>query len=206
MMFLRVLAAALHPETLSFYAVAIRNLFTRSQQDLLAIWDGLVGALEALSVTLEARTDAFAFRAVGERHLWPVDIRQRVESLESRSARSPALLVQFLIAYSGDLDVSRAIRHLSRKPECAADILPRVQSYCEFNQDVDLVLRTGSNMRLTDGPFLATRKAEYVLVAKPFPEVSERDIRAALEQLLQTPAPANYQVRESDHSYARTLP
>lgn len=183
----------LQPSTLTFYAIAIRNLVTRSPSDLAALWKGLSAALELLEQNPRIGQDHYAFRAIGERDRWPKAIGEQVAALEHRyTDEKVALTIQFLIAYSGDRDFVRALSHLlGRNPPVQPDrVMDELERCSDVPVPIDLVIRTGTNMRLTDGPFLSCRRAEYLLLPEALPHVTVDTLGKQLNQLLSTPPAA----------------
>jgi undecaprenyl diphosphate synthase len=138
---------------------------------------GLMGLLSHYLET-EARTcrrNGVRLSAIGRRDRLDPQVLRSIEKAEDRTQNGRTLHVRLAIDYSSRdaiLDAARA---------CAGD---RTWSRAAFSSalppDVDLLVRTGREQRLSDFLLWECAYAEFVFLDCPWPEFGAEDLAAAL--------------------------
>ncbi len=157
-----------------FYTLSLENLQRRSKAELSLLFKLLK---KKLLEFLEKRPEA-EFRFGGELNLLPrelVDLMKRVE----RESEGNWPKVGLLVGYSGVYEVVRAAR-LAKNPNSYEDL--RKYFYLPDFPDVDLVVRTSGEERLSGFLPLQSAYAEFIFYPKLWPEMEISDFRAVLEE------------------------
>lgn len=189
MAFAEVLLSELGVTSLIFYVISLRNLVLRSGSELDAIFRAFVQGLSRFATSPLVRSADIRVKVLGQRSLWPHDVSfaARRASRLTRSHRTKEVV--FLLAYSGRLELEKGLRCLlrDRSSQRTDRLIDRLWRYLEVRKPIDIVIRTGGSVRLTDAPILPTLDAEFVSIPKPFPELTRDDIISYLRRACSFP-------------------
>ncbi len=180
----RVVAAALDR------GIRVLTLFTFSTDN----WGRPETEVAELMRTFEGffRVDAPAFAAhgvgisvIGRRDRLPASLRDAIEKIEAASARAVQLRVRLAIDYSGRdaiLHAARRFRHVSDdSAESFARLLADKEHDGEPAPDVDLLIRTGGEQRLSNCPLWEIAYAELYFTSCLWPDFGPAELDAALQ-------------------------
>jgi len=129
-------------------------------------------------------------KVIGERALLPSEVQAQIIDAERRTAtEAPSMVLTLAISYDGRRDVVRAARHLvalARRGELlpadvAEDTLIGALSTAE-TPEVDLLIRTSGERRLSGFLPLEACYAELIFLDKPWPDFNTQDLDEALEE------------------------
>ena len=136
--------------------------------------------------------EGIRLRAIGERSYLPAPLRALLERVEERSAGGNALQLTIAVSYDGRRDVVQAARRLvelARRGELLpADVTePQLFSCLSTAQlpDVDLLIRTSGERRLSGFLPLETCYAELSFNDKLWPDLTTGDLEEELEAYLE---------------------
>jgi undecaprenyl diphosphate synthase len=132
-------------------------------------------------------------KVIGERGLLPSALRERVALAEERTATpTPHMTLTLAVSYDGRRDVVRAARHLVHLAR-RGELLPA--DVCEDSligalstanaPEVDLLIRTSGERRLSGFLPLEACYAELIFLDKPWPEFTTGDLDDALKEFTQ---------------------
>lgn len=123
--------------------------------------------------------------AVGRRDRLPRAALQAIENAEWRTAAGRRLHLRVAIDYSSRDAIARAAAAaLAAEPALETERLAPVLSKAltTGSSDVDLLIRTGGERRLSDFLLWESAYAELVFTDRMWPEFDEADLDAALEE------------------------
>jgi len=180
----RVVLAALE------YGIHVLTLFTFSTDN----WGRPEGEVVELMRTFEGffRVDAPALAArgvrvsvIGRRDRLPDSLRDAIDTIEEASAAEGPLHVRLAIDYSGReaiLDAARRFQ-LTRHDsiEGFAQLLAETESNGEPLPDVDLLIRTGGELRLSNCSLWEIAYAELYFTPCLWPDFAPADLHTAVE-------------------------
>ena len=121
---------------------------------------------------------------LGRRDRLPSSLRHTVEQVESLTASGTGMHLRVAVDYSARDAVLRAaavIRGETTSREQFSELLARVDHDRMPATDVDLVIRTGGEQRLSDFLLWECAYAELLFVAKMWPDFTAKDLAEALE-------------------------
>ncbi|MEO6526195.1 MAG: di-trans,poly-cis-decaprenylcistransferase [Gemmatimonadaceae bacterium] len=121
---------------------------------------------------------------LGRRDRLPSSLRHTVEQVESLTASGSGMHLRVAVDYSARDAVLRAaavMRGESTSREQFSELLARVDHDRLPATDVDLVIRTGGEQRLSDFLLWECAYAELLFVSKMWPDFTATDLAEALE-------------------------
>ena len=186
----RVVRAAppLGVTTLTLFALSSDN-WRRSQPEIDAI-------LEVVREFLDADGPACALSGIrvsviGRRDRLPTALLESIERAETSTSSASRLHLRLAVDYSSrDSIVSAArafhVRHVVRDPDSnpaggARDGFGRLVAHERGAEEVDLLVRTGGERRLSDFLLWESAYAELVFSRRMWPEFDGRDLRRAID-------------------------
>jgi undecaprenyl diphosphate synthase len=169
----------------------VLTLFTFSTDN----WGRPEGEVSELMRTFEGffRVDAPALAArgvrvtvIGRRDLLPVSLREAIEKIEAASAAQAEMHVRLAIDYSGREAILRAARRLQQisddSPEGFSRLLADTGGAGEPVPDIDLLIRTGGEQRLSNCPLWEIAYAELYFTPCLWPDFGPADLDAAVQE------------------------
>ena len=127
-------------------------------------------------------------RFIGERRTLPVRLQARIAAAEERTGGNPGLKLQVAVSYGGRWDIVQAAQVLAR--QCAAGAM-RPEDITEERfaralalaalPDVDLVIRTGGEQRVSNFLLWNLAYAELYFTSRLWPDFVVADLEEALQ-------------------------
>jgi undecaprenyl diphosphate synthase len=148
--------------------------------------DGIFRLLRAFLrlETERLRQRGARLQVIGRRDRLANSVLREIEKTECATAAGHGLLLRVAIDYSSRDAMARAAAALSNKWPPAIDSLGSflTQAFDSQNADVDLLIRTGGEQRLSDFMLWESAYAELVFTDQMWPDFCEADLEAALEE------------------------
>lgn len=169
--------------TLTIHALSTDN-WKRPLSEVLSILslvaDFLDGSLAA------CRERGVRVSVIGRRTRLPPSVLRSVETAERATRDGPALHLRLAVDYSSReaiVGAAAAVRDTSGAPwHAITEALGADDPLGTPVPDVDLLVRTGGEMRLGDFLLWECAYAEFVFLRKPWPEFRARDLAAAVAE------------------------
>jgi undecaprenyl diphosphate synthase len=121
---------------------------------------------------------------VGRRDRLPASLLEAIEKVEAASARVAPLHVRLAIDYSGREAIIRAARQLQPDSDAStgafARLLAEVEEADDAVPDVDLLIRTGGEQRLSNCPLWEIAYAELYFTPCLWPDFGGPELDAAV--------------------------
>jgi undecaprenyl diphosphate synthase len=168
--------------TLTLYAFSADN-WQRPPQE--------VNALMRLFLLVRAEIDRLVengvrLTVVGQRDGLPTTVRSAIEVAEEATAAGTALHLRLAVNYSARQAILRAACRIQpgTEPSTAtfAELLGEVDHDVAPARDVDLLIRTGGEQRLSDFLLWECAYAELYFTQTMWPDYAEGDLRAAVQE------------------------
>jgi undecaprenyl diphosphate synthase len=147
---------------------------------------GILGLLEEY---LRAETGRCAEAGIrlsilGRRDRLPFGLQQSIVQAERATLRGTRLHLQLAVDYSARDSLFRAACRYYKATVLSPDSFSQVLSEVQHGDasEVDLLIRTGGEQRLSDFLLWESAYAELVFVEKPWPDFTVDDLRAALAE------------------------
>jgi undecaprenyl diphosphate synthase len=115
---------------------------------------------------------------MGRRDRLPASLAAEIESAEAATAAGRDLHLRIAVDYSSREAIARAARRLPPRSPAPREELGRLMD----TPDVDLLIRTGGEQRLSDFLLWEAAYAELVFLAVPWPDFARGDLEGALAE------------------------
>lgn len=184
----RIVAAApvLGIGTLTLFAFSSDN-WDRPQSEARTLFHLLEEFLRAEADNCAERDTRLGI--VGRRDRLPPTLRSAAEEAEALTAACNLLDLRIAVDYSGRDAILRAAcrfyTSLEISREAFARLIGAVTHGGESSTDVDLIIRTGGEQRLSDFMLWESAYAELLFVPKMWPDFNEEDLASAVVEFQQ---------------------
>jgi len=124
------------------------------------------------------RKEAIRLEVIGRRDRLPAPVLEAIRRAEATTAGGSAMHLRIAVDYSARDSIAAAARRLPPETTNPRDDLARLMGV----PDVDLLIRTGGEQRLSDFLLWEAAYAELVFLAVPWPEFDRDNLESALEE------------------------
>lgn len=171
---------------LTLFAFSSLN-WGRPSEEVMALMDLLCHFLE--SQEAEMISEGICLQGIGERVMLPHRVRSLLERVERNTAHNKGMRLNLAISYDGRRDLVQATKRLVSLA-CKGELLPAdvreelIMTELSTGQlpDVDLLIRTSGERRLSGFLPIEACYAELVFIDKMWPEFTPADLDLALDQ------------------------
>ena len=174
-------APSLGIHTLTLFALSSAN-WKRPEAEVAGILRLLSEYL--LTETSHCMEEGVRLNVIGRRDRLPTGLRQAIEDAESATALGVRLHLRLAIDYSGREAIYHAASRFYKVTELSSQAFGKVLA--EFDRggssDVDLLIRTGGEQRLSDFLLWECAYAELVFLQKRWPDFTASDLQSALQE------------------------
>jgi undecaprenyl diphosphate synthase len=118
------------------------------------------------------------FTAIGRRDRLSAALKRAIEVAEQTTAGGRNMHLRIAVDYSSREAIARAARRLPLRSDAPREDLGRILG----TPDVDLLIRTGGEQRLSDFLLWEAAYAELVFLQKAWPDFARRDLEGALAE------------------------
>ncbi len=129
------------------------------------------------------------FKTVGEIDAFPEKTRSLIRELEKQTSRNTGMVLSLALNYGSKLELTRACREIARKakngsldPERINENTVEEHLFTAGMPDVDLLIRTGGEKRISNFMLWQSSYAEFVFFDKYWPEFTEKDLLDAIDE------------------------
>lgn len=165
--------------TLTLFALSAAN-WNRPPAEVAAILDLLRKYLE--NETEHCLEEGVRLNIIGRRDRLPVALREAVAQAEALTSKGTGLHLRLAVDYSSRHSLFQAASKFYKATELSAesfgDVLAQVQR--GGSTDVDLMIRTGGEQRLSDFLLWECAFAEFVFLEKRWPDFTPADLRDSI--------------------------
>ncbi len=169
--------------TLTLYAFSSDN-WQRPKQEVAALMQLFERFF--MSETASFVKQGIRLSVIGRRDRLPATLRAAVEAAEAGTAQGRTLDLRIALDYSGRDAILRAARLLNTKAEISRDtfspLLAEPMHGDAHSPDVDLLIRTGGEQRLSDFLLWESAYAELVFTKRMWPDFDAADLEAAVKE------------------------
>jgi undecaprenyl diphosphate synthase len=169
-------------DTLTLYAFSSAN-WSRPPDEVNALMRLLKRYLQ--SEAARCVENGIRVEVIGRRDRIQPGLRDIIERTERLTCDGRALVLRLAVDYSARTEIMAAARWVQSKLGAAEDSgesLSHVMRFGEIMPDVDLLIRTGGERRLSDFLLWECAYAELFFVDEPWPEFDEAALARALSE------------------------
>jgi undecaprenyl diphosphate synthase len=132
------------------------------------------------TATRQAVEQGVRISVIGRRDRLPLSLRAAVGLAEGATLNGRTLHLRLAIDYSGRDAIVRAAQRTNGRE--TPEEFARILAGGELVPDVDLVVRTGGEQRLSDCPLWEIAYAELIFVERLWPDFDAADLEAAIRE------------------------
>jgi short-chain Z-isoprenyl diphosphate synthase len=173
-------------EVVTLYLLSTDNIVGRDQEEL----DILADIIETLANQL-SRFKNWRVKHVGQSEVLPDGLRQTLDGATARTASNSGLHVNLAVGYGGRVEITQAVRRLVAEHQASGGDLDSLADkisveaiashlYTGGQPDLDLVVRTSGEQRLSDFMIWQSAHSELYFVEALGPDLREVDFLRAL--------------------------
>lgn len=171
--------------------IGVLTLFAFSQDNWRRPAGEVAGLMRIFQQFLASESQRLAARGVrisvlGRRDRLPPALLAAVDAAEAASVRGHTLYLRLAIDYSGRDAILRAAGRLNGAREASPEVFTRLlaedEHAAEPVPDVDLLIRTGREQRLSDCPLWEIAYAELVFTECLWPDFGAAELEAILRE------------------------
>ena len=168
-------------QTLTLFALSSAN-WKRPAEEVEAILAILQRYLR--EETLHCLDEGIRLSIIGRRDRLPEQLRDAVSEAEALTVRGTRLHLRLAVDYSSRHCLFQAASKFYKVTELSAESFGNVLSEVQRggSTDVDLLIRTGGEQRLSDFLLWESAFAEFVFLEKRWPDFTPADLRDAIAE------------------------
>lgn len=172
-------AFTLGVEYITVYALSTENL-KRPKEELDYLFDLFRNHFKEYLYRVCAR--GVQLRAIGDISLLPQDLQTILREAEAETAKYEGKCINVAVCYGARDELVRAVNLAVERGEKVTEEGLSSLLYTTGQPDPDLIIRTGKEVRLSNFLLYQAAYAELYFSDKMFPEFSDKDLDAAIEE------------------------
>lgn len=168
-------ASEINLENMTFFCFSTEN-FNRSKEEVDYLFDLF---RDLAKMTKDFLKYGYKFNHVGDKSLLPKDVAKLIEKIEEETKECNRGIANFAIAYGGRHDIVNATKKIIKEKVKAEDITEETfKNYLSTNKtpDVDLLVRTSGEKRISGFMLYDMAYAELLFVDKHWPSFKGKDL------------------------------
>ncbi|MBR9683144.1 di-trans,poly-cis-decaprenylcistransferase [Candidatus Woesearchaeota archaeon] len=164
----------------SLYCFSIQN-FTRPEEEKKHLFDIFRKAVDDLTTDSRIDENEIKIRFVGRINLFPSDIQEKMQALMEKTKNHNQHTVNFAMAYGGREEIIDTVNKFLKegKTEITSE---EFQKELWVPEDLDIVIRTSGEHRLSNFFPFQTTYAELFFLEKHWPDFEKEDLVRVLAE------------------------
>jgi len=119
-------------------------------------------------------------KAIGSKEKLPEFLRKEIKEIEELTQDNDKMTVNFALSYGGRAEITEAIKNIIQKKIPPEKINENIISQNLWTSDVDLIIRTGKEQRISNFLIWQAAYSELYFFKKYWPDFSEMDLDEAI--------------------------
>ena len=144
--------------------------------------DYLMGlAKKAITVNLnEILKQGIRVKVIGSRERLPKSVREAIAETEERTKNNDKMTLNFALSYGGRGEIVEAVKSIIQSKVAVGQVTEKLISQKLWTSDLDLVIRTGREQRLSNFLIWQAAYSELYFFKKYWPDFTKKDLEKAL--------------------------
>lgn len=126
--------------------------------------------------------DDIKIKVIGTRDKLPPPLKKSIEDIEELTRNNKKMIVNFALSYGGRAEITSAVKSIIEKKILPEDITEDVISQNLWTSDLDFLIRTGKEQRISNFLLWQSAYSELYFFTKYWPEFNEKDLEVALNE------------------------
>jgi len=123
-------------------------------------------------------------KIIGQIERVPASLQKTIYELEELTKNNKETMINIALSYGGRAEIASAVKNIIEKKISPDKITEKTVSENLWTSDVDLLIRTGKEQRLSNFLIWQAAYAELYFSQKYWPDFNEKDLDAALEDFM----------------------
>ena len=128
----------------------------------------------------ELRKEGVKIRVIGQREKLPIFLKKAILKAEELTKNNEGMVLNFALSYGGRAEIIEAIKNIIEKKIAVEKINEDVVKENLWTSDVDLIIRTGKEQRLSNFLLWQAAYSELYFSPKYWPDFTKEDLDKAL--------------------------
>ena len=133
----------------------------------------------------ELQKKQIRIKVIGQKEKLPKRVVKDIEATEKETANNEGMTLNLALSYGGRAEIVDAIKKIIKSGVDPESINEETVKDNLWTSDVDLVIRTGGEQRLSGFLLWQSAYSEFLFVNKYWPEFAQADFNSALEEYSQ---------------------
>lgn len=121
-------------------------------------------------------------KVIGEREKFSKSLQKKIISIEEQTKNNREMTLNLAVSYGGRGELVSAMKNIISKKISPDKITEKIISENLWTSDLDLVIRTGKEQRLSNFLIWQAAYAELYFLAKYWPDFTEKDLDEAFAE------------------------
>lgn len=119
-------------------------------------------------------------RVIGQKKKLPKALQREIAKIENLTKNNKDMTLNLALSYGGRTEIVEAVKNIVRKKIKPEKITENVIKKNLWTSDVDLIIRTGKEQRISNFLIWQVAYSELYFLSKYWPEFTEKDLDQAL--------------------------
>jgi len=128
----------------------------------------------------ELNKEGIRVKIIGQIEKLPPALAKKIKEIEERTKDNRKMILNFALSYGGRAEIVEAVKNIIKKGISPEEISEEVIKENLWTSDVDLIIRTGKEQRISNFLIWQAAYSELYFPNKYWPEFSEKDLEEAL--------------------------
>jgi len=165
---------------LTLFVFSTEN-WKRSQKEVNYLM-GLLGKAFNKKYIQEIYEKGIKVKIIGERDKFTKSLRERIRQIEEITKDNKSMVLNFALSYGGRAEIVQAIKNIISKKIPIEKINEEAIKENLWISDVDLIIRTGKEQRISNFLIWQAAYSELYFSLKYWPDFTEQDLNAAFTE------------------------
>ncbi|MDI6602862.1 MAG: polyprenyl diphosphate synthase [Patescibacteria group bacterium] len=121
-------------------------------------------------------------RIIGQKETLPKSLQKKIIEIEKQTKDNKEMMVNFALSYGGRAEIVEAVKKIIEKKIPPKKINENTIKENLWTSDVDLIIRTGKEQRISNFLIWQAAYSELYFCPKYWPDFSEKDLDLALAE------------------------
>lgn len=120
--------------------------------------------------------EGIRIQVIGQRERLSEVLKKSISDVETLTANNNKIIVNFALSYGGRMEITEAVKNIFRQNIPLGQITENLISQNLWMPDVDLIIRTGKEQRISNFLIWQLAYAELVFYKKYWPDFTENNL------------------------------
>lgn len=132
----------------------------------------------------EASKQNIKIRVIGQRDDLSPKVQESINKLEELTKNNKAMTLNFALSYGGRAEIVEAVKNIIRQKTPIDNINEVLISKNLWTSDLDLIIRTGKEQRISNFLIWQAAYSELYFLKKYWPDFNKKDLEEAISEYI----------------------